>query len=117
MSPCPRSALPGTRDTSSRPAEQLLERFHNRGDPNITHFASRAQNDLHSAFGNLLSYRDSKRDTDQIGILEFDSRPLIAVVKNHVESSRFEPLRNVFRGILNGLIFYIDGRNQIGRAS
>jgi hypothetical protein len=47
-----------------RPAEQLLKMFHDRRDLNIANFASRAQNHFHGTFGNLVSDRDSKGDTD-----------------------------------------------------
>jgi len=47
----------------SRPAEHSLKIFDYRGDRNIAHFPSLAQNDFHSAFGNLLPHIDSERDT------------------------------------------------------
>jgi len=63
--------------------------FHYSGNRNIAYFTSRTQNHFDSTFGNFLSDRDSKRDTDQIGILELHSRPLVPVIENHVNPSRF----------------------------
>ena len=44
--------------------QHSLKIFNYRRDPNIAYFPSRAKNDFHSIFGNLLSDRDSKGDTD-----------------------------------------------------
>src|ERR1700722_831968 len=110
MSHNPLSQGPGT--TSSRPAEQLRKEFHDRADPNIAHFSSRAQNDFHSTFGNLLSHRDSKGDTNEIGVLELDSRPFVAVVENQVIPLSFQSLRDVLGRRSNRLILDVDRRNH-----
>src|SRR5215471_4922151 len=93
----PMSKLPaGHEKFLACPAERSLKMLHYRGNRNIANFAGRTENDLHGTFGNLLSDGDSKGDTDQVGVLELHSRPLIAVVEDHVESGRLEPLRNIF---------------------
>ncbi len=83
--------------SSSRPPEHSLKIFHYRGNRNIAHLASLAQNDFHSTFGNLLSHSDSKRDTDQIRVLELHSRPLIPIIQNHVEPGSLQTLGDVLR--------------------
>src|SRR4029077_9452462 len=80
--------------SSSRPTEHALKIFHYRRNPNIAHFASLAENDFHSIFGNLLSHSNSKRDTDQIRVLELHPRPLIAVVEHHIESRNLQGIRD-----------------------
>src|SRR5579872_1091221 len=66
--------------------QQRSKMFHYRADRNIAYFASRAQNDFYSSFGNLLADVDSKGDTNQICVLELHSRPFVAVINNHIES-------------------------------
>ena len=48
---------------------------------NVSGLASRALNDFDSIVGNLLSDIDSKRDTNQVGVLELDSWPFVAVIE------------------------------------
>src|SRR5208282_3638780 len=79
----------GLKTVSSRPSEQFLKMVDDRRNRNIAYFTSRTQNDFHSTFGNLLSDCDSKGDTDQVRVLEFDPGAFVAVVENHVEAGRF----------------------------
>jgi len=83
--------------------------FHYSGNRNIAYFTSRTQNHFDSTFGNFLSDRDSKRDTDQIGILELSLPPLVPVIENHVNPSRFQPLRNVLAAALTTASFTLTG--------
>src|SRR5580698_9096668 len=92
--------------------QHSLKIFHYRRDRNIAYFASRAQNDLHSTFGNLLSDRDSKGDSHQIRVLELNPRPLIAVVEDYVEAGCFQAGSNVDRGLQQDLILHIDGSHH-----
>src|SRR5580698_2396017 len=86
-----------------RPAAQLsgpgwqhsLKIFHYRRDPNIAYFPSRAKNHFHGAFGNLVSHRDSKGDTDQVRVLELHPGPFVAVIEDHIKACRFQLFRNV----------------------
>ena len=57
-----------------------LKIIHYGWDRNIAYLASRALNGFDSIFGNFLAHGDSKRDTDQISILELHPRPFVAVV-------------------------------------
>src|SRR5579863_1106496 len=107
----PKSTLPGLGKLSSRLAEHSLKVFHYCRNRNIAYFTSRALNDFHSTFGNLLSHSDSKGDTDQIGILELHPRPLVPVIEDHVKSCRLEPFCNVLGGRLYGFILHVDRRH------
>src|SRR5579872_487500 len=80
---------------SRRPAKHSLKMFDYRRNRNIAYLASLAENDLHGTFGNFLSYRDSKRYTHQIRVLELDSWPLIPVIQHHIKARGFETLGNV----------------------
>src|SRR3984957_7452965 len=99
-----RSARHRTGIVSSHPPKQLLKLLDYRRNRNIAYFAGRPNNDLHGPFGNLLSHSDSKRDTDQIGILEFHSGALVAVIEHHVEAGTLQPLGNVLGGRFHGFI-------------
>src|SRR5579863_8466366 len=77
--------------------QRSLKIFHYRRDRNIAYFSSRAQNDLHGTFGNLLPHRDSKGDTDQVGIFELHSRALVPVIENDVKSGGFQARRDIDR--------------------
>src|SRR5579863_4944744 len=81
--------------TSRRPAKHSLKIFDYRGNRNIAYFASLAENDFHSTFGNFLPYGDSKRDTDQIRVFELHARALIPVIEHHIKSRGFEALGNI----------------------
>src|ERR1700758_1494742 len=93
--------------SSSRLPEHSLNIFRYRRNPNIAHFASLAENDFHSTFGNLLPHSNSKRDTDQIRVLELHSRTLIAVVEHHIQARSLEGIRDVFRNASNPLVLHI----------
>src|ERR1700688_3709171 len=82
-------------DNSGFSLQRSLKIFHYRRDRNIAYFSSRAQNDLHGTFGNLLPHRNSKGDADQIGIFELHSRALVPVIENDVKSSGFEANSNL----------------------
>src|SRR5207248_10929053 len=45
---------------------------------------------LNFALGSLLANSDAPRHTDQVGVLEFDARALVAVVEQYVESGGLE---------------------------
>src|SRR5438270_11940511 len=97
MFPCPTSARRDRKPQLSRPPEQFLKMVHNRADPNIAYFVSRTENNLHSTFGNFLSYGNAKRNPDQIRFFEFHSRSLIPIIQDHVQASCFVPFGNVLR--------------------
>src|ERR1700686_2488496 len=48
---------------------------------NVLALQSRAPNDFHCIFGNLLSHIDTKGNTDQVRIFELDPRPLVPVIQ------------------------------------
>ncbi len=61
---------------------------------NVLLVQSRALNDFHGIFGNLLSHIDSKGDTDQIGVLELHSRPFVAIIEQNIVAGGLKLLRN-----------------------
>src|ERR1700683_2356382 len=48
---------------------------------NVLLLESRAPNDLNSIFGNFLPDIDSKGDTNQVSVLELDTRPFVAIIQ------------------------------------
>src|SRR5579864_8630270 len=106
------SAQRDAESISRRPAKHSLKMFDYRGNPNIAYLTSLAENDFHSAFGNLLSHRDSKRDTDQIRVLELHPGPLVPVIQNYIESGSLKALGNVLGSSLHRLIFHVHRRDD-----
>ena len=70
----------------------------NVGDISILRLACRARNYFDLTFRNLLANIDSKGDSDQVGVLELDSRTLITVVQKDSVSCPFQLLGNVGGG-------------------
>ena len=71
---------PKTKASVRRP-QQILKIFPYCADASILHLASRALNDLHSAFGNLLPNVDTKGYAHQVSILELHPWPFVPVVQ------------------------------------
>src|SRR5258708_32521164 len=70
--------LANARDQSSGQfLAQSLEILGYGRNLNVLALESRAPNDFHGIFGNLLSHVDTKGDDYQIGVLQLHSRPLV----------------------------------------
>src|SRR5512143_529176 len=65
--------------------EQLRQDVNNLRDTHVLRLSCRTVEHLNFALGNLLAADvDAERDSHQIGILELDAGPLVAVVEQHV---------------------------------
>src|SRR5215831_903881 len=80
---------------SASTSQKLLKILANSADANIGRLACRALDDFYSTVGNFLSHIDSKGNTDQIGILELDSGPLVAVVDENVMTRGLKRISNL----------------------
>src|SRR4030088_380800 len=101
-----------TAEPLTRPAEQPLKVLYYRRNRNIAYFPSRAKNDFDGTFGNLFSHCDSKGDPDQIGILELDSGPLVAVIEDDVESGSLQAIGDILRGRFHALVLDVSRGNH-----
>src|SRR5437660_6660223 len=75
-------------------------------------FSCRAMNHFDGAVGNFLSDIDSKGDTDQVSVFEFDARPFVAVIPEELVRLGLQSSGNVFGSGLEFRVTHICGSND-----
>src|SRR5581483_2724454 len=85
--------------SSMRRRQSFLKVFSYCRDASILYFASRALNDFHGTFGNLLTNGHPVGDAHKVSIFELYPWPFVPVVQYHVESSGFQPMGNIEGGV------------------
>src|SRR5882672_10567674 len=78
--------------------QHTLKILHYRADASIGDGTSRASNDFHSIFGNLLPNGDPVWDAYQIGVIELDQRALVAIVQKYFKSRSLQATSYVLCG-------------------
>src|SRR5271157_5744687 len=91
---------------------QSLEILGYGRNSNVLFVESRALNDFHSIFGNLLAHIDTKGYAHQVGVLELHPRPFVPVVQQNVVPGGLELPGDILGGGADLLVFRVGGNDH-----